>query len=66
MLLEFRPTGLGPGSARTGLITSSLPASGEVGRICETRGGRDNPRWFWSMTVNGPMTRSTRTNGVNN
>ena len=38
----------------------------EVGRICETRGGRDNLRWFWSMTVNGSMTRSTRTNGVNN
>ena len=30
----------------------------EVGRIYETRGGPDNLRWFWSLTVNGPMTRS--------
>jgi hypothetical protein len=22
------------------------------------RGGPENLRWFWSMTVNGPMTRS--------
>jgi hypothetical protein len=32
----------------------------EVGRIYETRGGPDSLRWFWSMTVNGPMTRSDR------
>ena len=32
----------------------------EVGRIYETRGGPDCLRWFWSMTVNGPMTRSDR------
>jgi hypothetical protein len=31
-----------------------------VGRIYETRGGPDNLRWFWSMTVTGPMTRSDR------
>jgi hypothetical protein len=24
------------------------------------RGGPDSLRWFWSMTVNGPMTRSGR------
>jgi hypothetical protein len=30
----------------------------EVGRIYETRGGPDNLRWFWSMTVNGPNFRS--------
>ena len=24
----------------------------EIGRIYETRGGPDNLRWFWSMTVN--------------
>ena len=24
------------------------------------RGGPDGLRWFWSMTVNGPMTRSDR------
>jgi hypothetical protein len=32
----------------------------EVGRIYETHGGPDNLRWFWSTTVNGPMTRSGR------
>ena len=32
----------------------------EVGRIYETRGGPDNLRWFWSLTVVGPMTRSGR------
>jgi hypothetical protein len=31
-----------------------------VGRIYETRGGPDNLRWFWSMTVTGSMTRSDR------
>jgi hypothetical protein len=30
------------------------------GRIYQTRGSPDNLRWFWSMTVNGPMTRSDR------
>jgi hypothetical protein len=32
----------------------------EVGRVYQTRGGPDILRWFWSMTVNGPMTRSDR------
>ena len=26
----------------------------------ETRGGLDSLRWFWSMIVHGPMTRSNR------
>ena len=30
----------------------------DVGRIYQTRG--DSLRWFWSLTVNGPMTRSGR------
>jgi hypothetical protein len=30
------------------------------GRIYQTRGSPDNLRSFWSMTVNGPMTRSDR------
>jgi hypothetical protein len=29
----------------------------EVELAAQTRGGPDNLRWFWSMTVNGPMTR---------
>ena len=32
----------------------------EIGRIYQTRGGPDSLRWFWSMTVNGLMTRSDR------
>jgi hypothetical protein len=32
----------------------------EVGRIYQTRRGPDNLRWFWSMTIAGPMTRSDR------
>jgi hypothetical protein len=32
----------------------------EVGRIYQTRGGPDGLRWFWSLTVNGPMTHSDR------
>ena len=28
--------------------------------IYQTRGGPDSLRWFWSMAVNGPMTRSDR------
>jgi hypothetical protein len=46
-------------ATRTSLITPSSPAS-EIGRIYQTRGGPDNLRWFWSLTVNGPMTRSDR------
>ena len=30
------------------------------GRIYQTRGGPDSLRWFWSLTVNGPMTRADR------
>jgi hypothetical protein len=49
-----------PGSTRTDRTTPSTAAEWDVGRIYETRGGPDNLRWFWSMTVNGPMTRSDR------
>ena len=51
MALTLRPTGLGSGADKDRLA---------VGRIYETRGGPDNLRWFWSMTVNGPMTRADR------
>jgi hypothetical protein len=40
--------------------TPSLPARGEIGRIYQVRGGPDSLRWFWSMTANGPMTRSDK------
>jgi len=32
----------------------------DVGRIYDTRGGPDSLRCFWSLTVNGPMTRPDR------
>jgi hypothetical protein len=31
-----------------------------VGRIYQTRGGPESLRWVWSLTVNGPMTRSDK------
>jgi hypothetical protein len=44
----------------TGIDKDRATGEWEVGRIYETRGGPDNLRWFRSMTVNGPMTRSDR------
>jgi hypothetical protein len=32
----------------------------EIGRIYQTRGGPEDLRWFWSLTINGPMTRSNK------
>jgi hypothetical protein len=50
-----------PESTRTGLTTVCTVAwRVGCGRIYQTRGSPDNLRWFWSMTVNGPMTRSDR------
>jgi hypothetical protein len=37
---------------------SSAIDEDRIGRIYQTRGGPDSLRWFWSMTVTGPMTRS--------
>src|SRR6185312_2065560 len=58
-LSSVRPASA-PGSTRTGRIYTVFTGEWEIGRIYETRGGPDNLRWFWSMTVNGPMTRSDR------
>jgi len=60
MPLTLRPTGLVPGSTRTGRDYSVYTREWEVGRIYQTRGGPDSLRWFWSITVNGPMTPSDR------
>ena len=49
MPLKLRPSDL-----------SSAIDEDRIGRIYQTRGGPDSLRWFWSMTVNGPMTRSDR------
>jgi hypothetical protein len=37
---------------------SSTAATWDVGRIYATPDSPDHLRWFWSMNVNGPMTRA--------
>ena len=48
---QFRPTCLGSGIAKDRPDDTVFTGEWEVGRIYETRGGPDNPRWFWSMTT---------------
>src|SRR4029077_20702010 len=56
----MRPTGLGSGIDKDRPDYTVFTGECEVGRIYQTRGGPDSLRWFWSLTVNGPMTRSDR------
>ena len=60
MPLTMRPTGLGAGIDKDRPDYTVFTGEWEIGRIYETRGGPDNLRGFWSMTVNGPMTRAGR------
>ena len=60
MPLKLRPTGLGSGADKDRPDYTVYSGEWAVGRIYETRGGPDNLRWFWSMTIIGPMTRSDR------
>jgi hypothetical protein len=60
MPLTMRPTGLGFGIDKDRPDYTVYCGGWEVGRIYQTRGGPESLRWFWSMTVNGPMTRSDR------
>ena len=60
MPLTLCPTGLGSGIDKDRPDYTVYCGGWAIGRIYETRGGPDNLRWFWSMTVNGPMTRSDR------
>ena len=60
MSLKLRPTGLGSGIDKDRPDYTIVIGEWEVGRIYRTRGGPDSLRWFWSLTVNGPMTRSDR------
>ena len=55
MALKLRPSGIGSGIDKDRPDYTVVTGEWEVGRIYETRGGPDNLRWFWSMTVNGPM-----------
>jgi hypothetical protein len=60
MPLKLRPTGLGAGIDKDRPDYTVFTGEWEIGRIYQTRGGPDSLRWFWSLTVNGPMTRSDR------
>ena len=59
MSLKLRPSGLGSGIDEDPDYTV-YSGGWDVGRMYETRGGPDSLRFSWSMTVNGPMTRSNR------
>jgi hypothetical protein len=60
MPLIMRPTGLGSGIDKDRQDFIIYSGGWALGRIYETRGGPDHLRWFWSMTVTCPMTRSDR------
>jgi hypothetical protein len=60
MALKLRRTGLSAGIDKDRPDYTIVTGEWEIGRIYETRGGPDNLRWFWSLTVNGPMTRSDK------
>ena len=49
---------------REGLDEALSPRGGghdpEGDVVYESRGGPESLRWFWSLTVNGPMTRADR------
>src|SRR4051794_19251373 len=60
MPLTLRPTGPGSGIDKDRPDYSVYTGEWEVGRIYQTRGGPDSLRWFWTLTVNGPMTPSDR------
>ena len=60
MALKLRPTGLGCRDRQGSADYTVSCGEWAVGRIYERRGGPDHLRWFWSMTVTGPMTRSDR------
>jgi hypothetical protein len=60
MPLKLRPTGLGPGIDKDRPDYTVYCGGWDIDRIYQTRGGPDSLRWFWSLTVNGPMTRADR------
>jgi hypothetical protein len=60
MSLTMRPTSLGSGIDKNRPDYAVCTGEWEVGRIYQTRGGPESLRWFWSLTITGPMTRSNR------
>ena len=57
---KLRPTGLGSGIDKDRADYTVYSAGRWVSAAYEPRDGPDSLRWFWSLTVNGPMTRSAR------
>ena len=60
MPLTMRPAGLGAGIDKDRPDYTVFCGGWEIGRIYQIRGGPETLRWFWSLTVNGPMTRSDK------
>ena len=60
MPLTMRPTGLGAGIDKDRPDYTVYCGDWAIGRIYQTRGGPGHLRWFWSLTVTGPMARSDR------
>jgi hypothetical protein len=60
MPLRLRPTGLGSGIDKDRPDYAVYSGEWEVDSIYQTCGGPDSLRWFWLLTVNGPMTRADR------
>ena len=60
MPLKLRQTGLGSGIDKDRPDYTVFTGEWEIGRIYQTRGGPDSLRWFCSMTLDRPMTRSGR------
>ena len=60
MPLTLRPSGLNSGIDKDRPDYIVCSGQWDVGRIYQARGGPENMRWFWSMTVNGPMARADR------
>jgi hypothetical protein len=60
MALTMRPTGLGSEIDKDRQDFAVYTGESAIGRIYEVRGGPETLRWFWSLTLNGPMKRSDR------
>ena len=58
MPLKFSPSGLSSAIDKDRGDYVVCSGDSDVGRIYETPDSPDHLRWFWSMNVNGPMTRS--------
>jgi hypothetical protein len=56
----MRPAGLSSGIDQDRADYTVFCGEWNIGCIYQTRGGPDSLRWFWSLTIKGPMTRSDR------